>query len=103
MAPIVSLAVLLYAAIVKHIVMFEFQRNTSDEDLQEIKDALFKLPRQVPGVLSYEMGQDLKLQKNNKQLAWAATFRNAEAFAKYQAHPAHTDVVLNVIRFNTKS
>lgn len=93
------------AATVKHIVMFDFPPSVTDAELSKIKDALLALPKQIPGVLNYELGQDLLLTSGqthpagrNRRMCWTATFPTADIFEAYQKHPAHLAFVTDVLK-----
>jgi len=81
---------------VKHIVMFGFKEGTTEDDLGRIKAALLALPKEIPTILSFELGEDLLLESGqkhpagkNRRICWSACFGTSEAFEAYQSHPAH--------------
>jgi hypothetical protein len=82
--------------LVKHIVMFSFQEGTTDAQMQQVKDALQRLQKQIPAIVSYEVGEDLLLESGqnhpagkNRRLCYSACFHSAEDYDAYQVHPAH--------------
>lgn len=82
----------------KHIVMFDFNDQTTAEDIAKVKESLLNLPQQISSIRSYELGQDLLLPSGqshpagrNRLLAWSCTFSDVPSFESYQAHPAHQE------------
>lgn len=90
------LALFSAAAMLKHIVMFDFKRNVSEVDVDRIKLGLLDLPKAISSIQSYEIGYDLLLESGqkhplgkNRRLSWTATFRSAAAYEAYARHPDH--------------
>lgn len=81
---------------IKHIVMFGIQDHVSTAEISGIRQALLDLPKQIPLIRSYELGEDLLLpegQKHpagpNRRLCWSCEFASVADFDAYQAHEAH--------------
>jgi len=84
------------AVFTRHTVMFGFTPETKDEEIAAIKGALLDLPKKIPGILTYQLGEDLRLPSGqnkqigvNRRIVWSATFANADMYEQYRTHPAH--------------
>jgi len=102
-APNTVLPLLLWSiatVVVQHTVMFDFKPETTEEQVALVKAELLKLPQKIPGILSYQLGEDLRLPSgqnnnnkkigaNNKRLCWTATFRTVDVYEAYRTHPEH--------------
>lgn len=101
-----GLQALLVVGIVKHIVLFDFRKQTTEKEIQSIRTQLLELPRKIPGIVRYELGDDLLLpsgQKNhamdkNRRLSWTVTFRSVRHYERYAAHAAHVHLVQSQLR-----
>jgi len=100
-APNTVLPLLLWGiatVVVQHTVMFDFKPETTEEQVALVKAELLKLPQKIPGILSYQLGEDLRLPSGqninkkigaNKRLCWTATFRTVDVYEAYRTHPEH--------------
>lgn len=82
----------------RHIVLFRWNDQATDERRRAVLDGLAALPGQVPQVRSYRFGADAALAEGNFDLGVVADFDDAEAYRAYASHPAHTSLVTDVIR-----
>ena len=76
----------------RHIVLFKFNENFSEEKLQAVADKMSALPDQVPQILSYTHGKDAGLSPTKFDYAMVADFDSEEDYAAYRDHPAHKAV-----------
>ena len=82
---------------IRHIVLFRWSENRSDDELRELDAALDTLPGLIPEILSYEHGADLGLAEPNHGFAVTGTFADAASFAVYREHPAHLQMIADHI------
>lgn len=77
---------------VKHIVLWNFKEELSEQEKKEaaarIKKELEAVKEQVSGVISIDVVTD-SLASSNKDIGLISVFENEEALKNYQVHPAH--------------
>ncbi|HZN58973.1 MAG TPA: sialate O-acetylesterase [Planctomycetota bacterium] len=76
---------------VQHLVLFEFQDGTSDQDLREILEAFEQLPAKIPGIVGFQWGQNNSPEGLAKGLThgFVVTFESAAARDAYLPHEEH--------------
>ncbi len=84
--------------VLHHIVVIRLKEGTSEEQAETVLAALAALPAAVPQIRSFTCGRNLGLTPNAADLAFHATFDNADDFAAYRAHPAHVAFGTEVLR-----
>jgi len=82
----------------RHCVLMQFdeaatamQRAGAVEGIQQLRDS-------VPGVLALAVGPDAGLGEGNFDLAVVADFENSDAYEVYASHPAHLEMLAEVVR-----
>ena len=78
---------------IRHVVMFTFQENASEEQINVLISALQALPGIVPEVKSYRIGRDIGVNAGNFQLAVTADFDDVAGYLVYRDHPEHQRVI----------
>ncbi len=81
-----------------HIVLITAAPDTTDEQVEAIVTGLRALPAQIYAIGSYEVGRDLGLADGNATVAIQATFASPDDLQTYVDHPAHQQVVTELIR-----
>ena len=81
----------------RHVSCLTWTADATAEQVAAIAAALAALPAQVPEIRSYAVGADLGLAAGNADLAIVADLDDADAWRRYQEHPAH-QAVLAMIR-----
>lgn len=81
-----------------HIVLITAAPDASDEQVEAVVDGLRALPDQIDEIGTYEVGRDLGLAEGNATIAIQATFASPADLDAYVAHPAHQQVVTELIR-----
>jgi Stress responsive A/B Barrel Domain len=74
---------------VRHVVVFTWKPEATDEAVQAFADGLAVLPGQIPEIVSYAFGPDLRLGAGNHDFALVADFADVDAYRRYAEHPAH--------------
>lgn len=77
--------------VVRHIVVFKYSPDASDEQIQEITDAFRALKDKIPGIVSFEHGVNNSPEGKNQGFthAYVMTFEDVEARDAYLPHPEH--------------
>jgi hypothetical protein len=73
----------------RHVVLFRWKDDVSDEQKQAFHAALLALPRQIDVVRGYHVGHDVGLADANHDFAIVAEFDCAEDYPVYRDHPVH--------------
>ena len=77
--------------ILRHVVLFKFKENTSDEKIKEIEKAFSALPSKISQIMDYEWGINNSPEGLNKGLThcFFLSFKNEEDRAIYLPHADH--------------
>jgi hypothetical protein len=75
----------------RHVVMFKFKDESTDEEIQSVVDAFVNLPNEIPEIKGFEWGINNSPEGLNDGLThcFTLTFDNEEGRAVYLPHPAH--------------
>lgn len=78
-------------SVLRHVVYFSFKDSSSTEDVQIVIDAFRNLQNEIPGIQSFEWGENSSPEGLNKGLthAFTLTFHSNEDRDAYLPHPAH--------------
>ena len=74
-------------AVIRHVVLFELDPNHDPAELREVIAGLRNL--NLPGTISYTIGEDLGLLRGSWSLAIVADFTDADAYRDYNEDPEH--------------
>ena len=76
---------------VRHIVSFSFTARATAIEIQHVTDALADLTKKIPGIKSFEHGENNSPEGKNLGFThvYQFTFENAAARDSYLTHPAH--------------
>lgn len=80
-----------------HTVMFRFKPETTDAQIHAVTDHLETLPAEISDIKAFRFGPDAGVTDGPWDYAVAADFNDADGYRTYRDHPAHRDVVTNVI------
>ncbi len=78
---------------VRHVVVFNWRAEASEEAVQALADGLAALPGQVPEILAYTFGPDLGLADDHPDYGLVADFADVDAYRRYAQHPAHRRLI----------
>ena len=76
----------------KHVVLFKFRDDCSDEQLQKIFDGMDALPDKIPQIQSYSHGPDAAIVDGKFDYGMVAEFNTSEDLLTYLEHPEHKAV-----------
>jgi quinol monooxygenase YgiN len=83
----------------RHVAMFKFKDGVTDEQKQAARDALAALKGQVPSVVEYTVGFDIRRNPNNWDMVLVGDFEDQAGLESYFANPvmnAASDLVASV-------
>jgi hypothetical protein len=75
----------------RHIVIFKYTANATDQQIQQVTDAFRALQEKIPGIRSFEHGVNSSPEGKNLGFThvYLLTFDDAQARDAYLPHPAH--------------
>lgn len=82
----------------RHVVVFTWRPEATEEQKQKVADELAKLPGVVESLRDYRFGPDAGIAEGNYDFAVVADVDDADGFRAYIDHPAHQEVLVNHIR-----
>lgn len=76
---------------VRHVVVFKYKPEATESQIKEITDAFRALKDKVPGIVSFETGENNSPENLNQDFThvYLLTFTNEEARDNYLPHPEH--------------
>lgn len=82
----------------RHVALFRFVPEATDEQRRAVLDGLRSLPAQIPELLDYRVGPDAGLAEGNFDVAVVADVAGPAEFQAYVTHPAHEAVASTCVR-----
>ncbi|MGR3810817.1 Dabb family protein [Jiulongibacter sp. NS-SX5] len=75
----------------RHVVMFKFKDESTEDDIQRVVDAFVNLPNEIPEIKDFEWGVNNSPEGLNQGLThcFLLSFENEEGRDAYLPHPAH--------------
>ncbi|MBG86160.1 MAG: hypothetical protein CMO80_04585 [Verrucomicrobiales bacterium] len=75
----------------RHVVCFKYKEGTTKKKIAEIGREFRALKNKIPGITSFEMGENNSPEGLNKGIThcYLVTFESEEAREAYLPHPAH--------------
>lgn len=83
---------------VEHIVLFKWKEGTSTGTISLVMDKLKGLKEQIPEIEDLSCGENFSDRAQGFEHALVVRFRDRDALETYQPHPAHQEVVQNLIQ-----
>jgi hypothetical protein len=77
----------------RHVVLFRFTPQTSQEQQEELARQLRTLPGAIEQIKAYHVGLDAGMNPGNYQFAVVADFGSVEDYLVYRDHPVHRDII----------
>lgn len=81
----------------RHVALFRWADGATQEHVQAVRDALGELPAVINELRDYRIGSDLKAREGTWDFAVVADFDDADGWRTYVAHPAHQQVLVELI------
>lgn len=82
----------------RHTFLTRFTNDATDEQQQALLDGLSRLPDRIAGIRHHEFGPDLRLTDGSLDAALVAEFDSEADWREYTAHPAHVELVDELVR-----
>jgi len=89
---------------IKHIVAWDLPTGAGkSEQIKLLKILLEELPALIPEIQSYEVGVNIKVAENAKDMILISTFKDQQDLTQYAGHPEHQRVLteLRKVALNT--
>ena len=83
---------------IEHIVLFKWQPDASPEAIASVMDGLKGLKAKIPEIIDLSCGDNFSERGQGFQHGLVVRFADTEALKSYQAHPAHQEVVEQLIK-----
>ena len=83
---------------IRHMVMFRWTEDATEEQKKQVAAEVARLPSLVPSLRVLRAGQDLGINEGNFDFAAAVDFDDAEGYLAYRDHPEHRAIVEKFIR-----
>jgi hypothetical protein len=79
------------ARVLRHVVLFKFKADATQDQIHEIEQAFARLPEQIDAIQDFEWGTDNSPEMLSQGFThcFLVTFKSEEGRAEYLPHPAH--------------
>ena len=78
---------------IRHIVMFRFKAETTEDEREAFLAMLRELPLRIPEIIDFEAGRDCMRLPRSFDLALVASYADLAALDRYTKHEAHLPVI----------
>jgi len=78
---------------IKHIVAFKVNQPGKPDDLKHLKKELDHLPDVIPGIVSFETGENISSSLSAYDLVLVSSFHGQGELDSYKNHPEHIKVL----------
>ena len=82
---------------IRHVVLFRWKPEATDEQKKLVAAELGKLPSAIPSIRSYVLGADAGINKGNAEFAVTADFDDEAGYLAYRDDPTHREVIASHI------
>jgi hypothetical protein len=83
---------------VEHIVLFQWKDTATPKQIEAVLEGLKGLQDKIPDILALSCGENFSDRAQGFQHGLVVRFRDRESLEAYQPHPAHQEVVQNLIQ-----
>ena len=81
----------------RHVVLFTWKDDASEEQKQALHDGLAKMPPAIDTIRVYKFGPDAGLNPANCDYALVADFDDQAGYVTYRDHPVHRELVERLV------
>ena len=83
------------AALLRHVVLFNFKPDVTKAQVQEVVDAFAALPKKIETIAAFEWGTDVSVEMKADGFThcFVVSFKDAKARDEYLPHAAHGEFV----------
>ena len=82
----------------RHVVLFTWTEEATDEQKARVAAELAKLPGAIPEIRAYTLGPDAGVNPGNQEFAIVADFDDVDDYVVYRDHPVHQATVAEYIK-----
>jgi hypothetical protein len=82
---------------IRHMVMFRWAPEATQEQKQRVAAELRRLPALLPVLRAYHVGADLGINEGNFEFAAVADFDDLEGYQTYRDNPEHRAIIAEFI------
>jgi hypothetical protein len=82
----------------RHVALFVFRDDATEDQIAAVATGLAALPAQIPEIGTYRIGPDLGINDGSYDYAVIADFANVEDYLVYRDHPVHQALLADTIR-----
>ena len=82
----------------RHVSLFTFTPETTQERQQELARQLRTLPGAIQEIKDYHVGPDAGMNPGNYQFGIVADFASEEDYLVYRDHPVHQELIQTYVR-----
>ncbi|TDE34268.1 Dabb family protein [Nonomuraea mesophila] len=83
---------------IRHIVLFTWKADATDEQRAAVTAELGRLPGLIPQLRSFTVGGDAGINQGNHDYAVVADFDDVDDYVVYRDHPEHQAIIAERIR-----
>lgn len=80
---------------IRHVAIFRFKDDVTDEMIDHIDAVLATLPDIVEEIVAFQVGRSAKITDTSWDYAVVADFASAQDYRTYAEHPDHVAIVKN--------
>jgi hypothetical protein len=77
----------------RHVVLFRWIDDVSDDQIRAVSDTLAGLPAALPEIRAYHFGPDAGVNENHHQFVVVADFDSVNDYLVYRDHPVHRAII----------
>lgn len=81
---------------IKHVVLFKFKPETTEEQIEQLAAGLGALPEVIEEIREFVFGRDVIRSERSYDFGLVSLFDDLAALQRYQVHPDHQKVVAHV-------
>lgn len=78
---------------IRHVVLFRWKPEATQEQRARVATELAKLPPLVPSIRGFLLGADAGISQGNADFAVTADFDDEAGFAAYRDDPTHREII----------
>lgn len=82
---------------IRHVVTWKFkdeaEGRAKSDNLRLAREALLLLPSKIPGIVEWEVGENVVEGSDAYDLVLVSLFKDLDCLMAYQSHPEHVKVV----------
>jgi hypothetical protein len=82
----------------RHVVMFRFSPDMTDEQKQALRAGLNRMPEVIPEIRAYRFGDDVGINDGNFDFVVTADFDDAGSYLSYRDNADHQKLIAELIK-----